>query len=58
LLYIKDNLGLEIGQDYFNHLRASFRKEMGKKLKYFQKHRFAIIQNILFDRVADQAQCS
>jgi hypothetical protein len=53
LLYIKDKFGLEISQDYFNHMRASLRKSAEKNLKYLQKDRFAYIQNIFFERIQE-----
>jgi hypothetical protein len=53
LLYIKDKLGLEISQDYINHMRASLKKSAEKNLKYLQKDRFVYIQNIFFDRIQE-----
>jgi hypothetical protein len=53
LLYIKDKFGLEISQDYFNHMRASLKKSAEKNLKYLQKDSFVYIQNIFFDRIQE-----
>lgn len=52
LLFIKDRLGLEIGRDYFNHVRASFKKNAEKHLRHLQKDRFAFIQGF-FDRMEE-----
>ena len=50
LIFIKDRLGLEISQDYFNHARASLKKNAEKNLRHIQKDRFAFIQGF-FDRI-------
>jgi hypothetical protein len=52
LLYIKDKLELKVSKDYFNHVRASLKRDVEKDLKHMQKDRFAYIQ-IYFDRVEE-----
>ena len=51
LLY-KDILELKVSKDYFNHVRASLKRDVEKDLKHLQKDRFAYIQ-IYFDRVEE-----
>ncbi len=52
LLFIKDRLALEISEDYFNHVRASLKKNAEKNLRHIQKDRFAFIQGF-FDRMEE-----
>ena len=49
LLYVKDKLGIEIGADHFNHVRAELKQDVKKNLKYLQKDRFVYISEF-FDR--------
>ena len=44
LQYIKDKLGIEIGADHFNHVRAELKHDVKKNLKHLQKDRFAYIR--------------
>ena len=55
LLYIKDKLELKVSKDYFNHVRASLKRDVEKDLKHIQKDRFAYIQ-IYFDRI-EEVKC-
>ena len=52
LLYIKDKLELKVSKDYFNHVRASLKRDVEKDLKHMQNDRFTYIQ-IYFDRVEE-----
>ena len=49
---MKDRLGVEIGGDHFNHVRAQLRQDVKKNLKYLQKDRFAYIREF-FDRIEE-----
>ena len=49
---MKDRLGVEIGGDHFNHVRAQLRQDVKKNLKYLQKDRFAYIREF-FDRIKE-----
>ena len=44
LQYIKDKLGIEIGADHFNQVRAELKHDVKKNLKHLQKDRFAYIR--------------
>ncbi|MFZ0696882.1 MAG: hypothetical protein WAM88_07060, partial [Nitrososphaeraceae archaeon] len=50
LQYVKDRLGVEIGADHFNHVRAHLKQDVKKILKHLQKDRFAYIREF-FDRI-------
>jgi hypothetical protein len=52
LQYIKDKLGIEIGADHFNHVRAEIKQDTKKNLKHLQKDRFAYIREF-FDRIEE-----
>ena len=52
LLYVKDKLGIEIGADHFNHVRAELKQDVKKNLKYLQKDRFVYISEF-FDRIEE-----
>ena len=49
LQYVKDRLGVEIGGDHFNHVRAQLKQDVKKNLKHLEKDRFAYIREF-FDR--------
>ena len=51
LQYIKD-LGIEIGADHFNHVRAQLKQDVKKNLKHLQKDRFAFMREF-FDRIEE-----
>ena len=52
LQYVKDRLGVEIGGDHFNHVRAQLKQDVKKILKHLQKDRFAYIREF-FDRIEE-----
>ena len=52
LQYVKDKLGIEIGADHFNHVRAELKQDVKKNLKHLQKDRFAFIREF-FDRIEE-----
>ena len=52
LQYVKDRLGVEIGADHFNHVRAQLKQDVKKNLKHLQKDRFAYIREF-FDRIEE-----
>ena len=45
-------LGVEIGADHFNHVRAQLRQDVKKNLKHLQRDRFAYIHEV-FDRIEE-----
>ena len=49
---MKDRLGVEIGGDHFNHVRAQLKQDVKKNLKHLQKDRFAYLRE-LFDRMEE-----
>jgi hypothetical protein len=52
LQYVKDKLGMEIGADHFNHVRAQLKQDVKKNLKHLQKDRFAYMREF-FDRIQE-----
>jgi hypothetical protein len=52
LQYVKDKLGIEIGADHFNHVRAELKRNVKKNLTHLQKDRFAYLR-AFFDRIEE-----
>jgi hypothetical protein len=42
LHHVKDKLGIEIGADHFNHVRAELKQDVKKKLKTLEKRQVCI----------------
>ena len=52
LQHVKDKLGIEVGADHINHVRADLKQDVKKNLKYLQNNRFAYIREF-FDRIEE-----
>ena len=48
---VKSKYDIEIGSDYFRHIKMELRQDSKKELDHLRKNRFAYMNHLFFERV-------